>query len=38
VKVDVVIKRYSIAQLGCRPEPSYGVSAHGKEYKGHVEL
>lgn len=37
VEVDVIVKRYNIGQLG-RPEPSYGVSADGQEYKCHVEL
>jgi hypothetical protein len=37
MEVDVIVKRYNIGQLG-RPEPSYGVSANGQEYKCHVEL
>lgn len=37
MKVDVIIERCNVSQLG-GPEPSYGISADGQEYKCHVEL
>lgn len=37
VKIDIVVKRYKVSQLG-GSEPSDCVSTHGQENESHVEL